>query len=44
MTDPQFWSNSRVAGISLALGFVANLAGVLMFFFRDGMPAQGLPG
>jgi len=42
MSDQRFWSIDRAAGTSLVLGFVANLAGVLMFFIRGG-PAGGTP-
>ncbi len=36
MIDQRFLSIERAAGFSLVLGFVANLAGVLMFFIRGG--------
>ena len=36
MTDQRFWSIERAAGFFLVLGFVASLAGVLMFTIRGG--------
>ncbi len=36
MVYRRFWSFERAAGSFLVLGFVANLAGVLMFFIRGG--------
>lgn len=36
MLDPRFWSIERAAGLSLVLGDVALLPGVLMFWIRGG--------
>jgi hypothetical protein len=41
MTDQRFWSVNGVTGYVLVAGFAANLAGVLMFFYRGGL--QGSP-
>ncbi len=42
MIDQPLWSIERAAGLFLVLGFVANLAGVLMFTIRGG-PGGGTP-
>jgi len=36
MIGRRFWSIERAAGVFLVLGFVANLAGVVMFSIRGG--------
>ena len=43
MIDPRFWRIERAAGLFLVLGFVANLAGVLMFNIRDGTSGSAPP-
>jgi len=43
MSDQRFWRTERVAGWFLVLGFAANLAGVLMFWFRDGVSGRMPP-
>jgi hypothetical protein len=40
MSDQRFWSIQRAAGFFLVLGFVASLAGVVMFMIRGG-PSGG---
>ena len=42
MFDQRFWSIERGAGFFLVLGFVASLAGVVMFSIRGG-PGGGTP-
>ncbi len=42
MIDKRFWNIERVTGSLLVLAFVANLAGVLMFFSRGGIQG-GVP-
>ena len=43
MTDQSFWTFRSVTGIFLVVGFVANLAGVLMFLFRGGLQGAAPP-
>jgi hypothetical protein len=43
MTDQRFWSVNGVTGYVLIAGFVANLAGVLMFLFRGGLQGAAPP-
>jgi hypothetical protein len=43
MLDPRFWSIARAAGLFLVLGVVANLAGVLMFWYRGGQRGGAPP-
>jgi hypothetical protein len=43
MTDQPFWTIKSVTGIFLVVGFVANLAGVLMFFYRGGLQGAAPP-
>lgn len=38
-----FWHIERAAGLFLVLGFVANIAGVLMFNIRDGVNGGAPP-
>ena len=42
MVDQRVWSIERSAGFFLVLGFVASLAGVVMFMIRGG-PSGGTP-
>ena len=42
MVDQRVWSIERSAGLFLVLGFVASLAGVVMFTVRGG-PSGGTP-
>jgi hypothetical protein len=42
MIDQRSWSIARAAGFFLVLGFVASLAGVVMFMIRGG-PSGGTP-
>jgi hypothetical protein len=41
MTNLADWSMRRAAGLLLVFGFVANLAGVLMFSMREGTEDRG---
>ncbi len=43
MIDPRFWHIDRAAGLFLVLGFIANVAGVLMFTLRDGTSGSAPP-
>lgn len=43
MIDQRFWSIERVTGFVFVLGFVANLAGVLMFLSRGGIQGGAPP-
>jgi hypothetical protein len=43
MTDQRFWSVNSVTGYVLIVGFVANLAGVLMFLYRGGLQGSAPP-
>jgi hypothetical protein len=43
MADQRFWSFNTVTGYVLVVGFVANLAGVLMFLYRGGLQASAPP-
>ncbi|MFL5806073.1 MAG: hypothetical protein ACJ8CR_30600, partial [Roseiflexaceae bacterium] len=36
MIDRRFWRTERAAGLFLVLGFVTNIAGVVMFSMRNG--------
>ncbi len=43
MIDQRFWRMERAAGLFLVLGFVTNLAGVVMFNLRDGLSSNPPP-
>ncbi|HEU5101866.1 MAG TPA: hypothetical protein VFU22_22750 [Roseiflexaceae bacterium] len=43
MHDQRFWRTERAAGLFLVLGCAANLTGVLMFWFRDGVSGRMPP-
>jgi hypothetical protein len=43
MSDQRFWRAERVAGLFLVLGFVTNLAGVVLFSVRDGTSGNPPP-
>ena len=43
MHDQRFWRTEPAAGLFLVLGSAANLTGVLMFWFRDGVSGRMPP-
>jgi hypothetical protein len=43
MIDQRFWRTGRAAGLFLVLGFVTNVAGVVLFNMRDGTSGNPPP-